>query len=56
VSSPATGSASSPSASGTSASGSISSGSTASGSGSVSGSGDQQVERAVQAYRDCLKK
>jgi hypothetical protein len=38
----------------------MSSGSTTHGSGSVSGSAstsdDQQLERAVQAYRDCLKK
>jgi len=55
VSSPATGSASSPS-------GTISSGATTSGSGSVSssastsGAHDAQLDRAVQAYRACLQR
>lgn len=49
--------------SGSSASGTISSGSTVSGSGpsvssstAAAGGGDQQLERAVQAYRDCLRR
>jgi hypothetical protein len=72
VSSPASGSVSSPSASGSisstppsgaAAGGTISSGSTVSGSGqsvsssaTASGGSDQQLERAVQAYRDCLRR
>ena len=55
VSSPGSGTASSPSA-GTSSSPTVSgSGSSVSGSTAVSGGTDPQLERAVQAYRDCLR-